>query len=397
MVERKGMFISFPDDFSLEERELIEEAFRMGNTGAIETKGFKKFLDFILAIPELVVVTFVSSAIATGFFEKLGGDIYDAVKKKLAQGFSKRLNAKLQFKIILSNSELTVEIGVKRLDHFDFVVKNITELIRKYELEGLTKGYSEAGYRVSDDNQWEKIPAGRDADQKEFKSGFRFQNHRNSFIFPQDEANYEHEYKIFQQKAIINNPFRTTIIDIHDKKEYEKMLALREKVYIEELGWIDKEDLSYDNDHAVFIVVYDAEQNHAGSLRILKPETPWMIEKEFKDLLNGLEINKTGAIEITRLAISTENRHRLASIQASIRLFQGLFHWLASNQFSTLYMVVRPQYFKFFEIEGFCPERLGIRIPEFDGVAGKISLDVTMPYLKENRYDLWDWITENKI
>lgn len=394
MKYNNGIFISFSSDFSLEERELIQEAFRMVNTEAPEMKGFRKFMDLILAVPAMVVVTFTSGAIATGFFEKLGGDIYEAFKKKILEGFSKQLKAKLQFKIQLDNFELTVELNVKKLDQLDLIAKKITDLVRKHEYESLTEGYGEAIYRVTDDNQWEKNQMDQNSDTKEFKGGFRFQNYRNPIVFPTDEPDYEHEYKVFRQEAIINNPYRTKIIDIHNKAEFDKMLELRKNVYINELHWIKEEDDFYDNEHAVYLVVYDEMKNHAGSLRILKPESPWMIEKEFKVLLNGYEINKTSAIEITRLVISTENRHRLDSLQASVCLFQGLFQWMAVNQFSSLYMVVRPEYFRFFRMEGFCPESIGISDPNFDGVAGRIVLDFTMSFLKENRYDLWEWITK---
>jgi N-acyl-L-homoserine lactone synthetase len=394
MTDIKSMFISFPSDYSPEERELISEAFRMGETETVEKKGFGEFMDLILASPDMVVITFVTSALATGIFRKLGGDIYDVVKKKLTEGFSKRLKAKLQFKIQLMHTELTVELNVKKLDQIDFVFKNITELIRKYEMNGVTDKVDDVCYRVTEDNHWEKIRPGQDPNEKEFKGGFRFQNYRNLSVFLPDETDYEHEYKVLRQDAIINNPFHTIIIDKHNQEEFAKMLELRKNVYINELGWIKAEDDFYDNEHAIYIIVYDKQKNHVGSMRILKPESRWMIEKEFKALLDGYEINKTNSIEITRLAISTENRHKLESMQASVRLFQGLFQWMTANRFLSLYMVVRPAYFKFFKIEGFCPEPLGIGIPEFDGVAGKIDLNITMPFLKENRYDLWEWITQ---
>jgi N-acyl-L-homoserine lactone synthetase len=174
------------------------------------------------------------------------------------------------------------------------------------------------------------------------------------------------------------------------------MLELRKKVYIDELDWIKEEDNFYDKQDAVYIVVYDEFNKQAGSLRILKPHSPWMIEKEFKVLLDGYPINKTpSSIEITRLFISTEERHLLGSMQASVRLFQALYQWMTAGKFDTIYMVVRPEYMRFFRMESFCPVPIGKRVKGFDGVAGKIDLNFTMPYMKEKNYELWEWITMN--
>lgn len=393
MADYNGMFISFPSDYSLEEKELIKDAFRIGNTKIIEKKGFGEFVDLILALPEMVVVTFVSGAVATEFFEKLGGDIYDIVKKKLSEGFSKRLKAKVQFKFLLCNTVLSIELNIKRMDQLDFVFKNITELIRKHEIDSMTEEFNEVSYWVADNNCWEKRRSGQVSNETEFKGSLRFQSNRNLYVFPPDETDSEQQYKQFRQVAIVDNFYSTAIIDKNNKEEFEKMMKLRKKVYIDELHWIKEEDDFYDNEHAVYIVVYDERKNHVGSLRILKPESRWMIEKEFKALLGGYEVNKSASIEITRLLISTEKRHLRESMWASVCLFRGLYQWMTANRFSSLYMVVRPEYFKFFEIEGFCPEPIGIKDPNFDGVAGKIDLNITMPYLKENRYDLWKWIT----
>jgi len=395
MAVNNGMFISFPSDYSSEEKELILDVFQMENTKIIVKKGFGEFVDLILAAPAMVVVTFVSGAIATGFFKKLGEGIYDTVKKKLSEGFPKRLEAKVQFKIPLGNTELKVEMNIKKKEQLDFVFKNIIDLIRNCENDGLTKEFNEVDYRVTDDNCWTKIRSDHAPVATELKKGgFGFQDYGNRYVFPPEETETELQYKQLRQAAIVDNFYYTAIIDLNNKEEFGEMLELRKSVYIDELHWIEAEDDFYDNEHAVYLIVYDDRKNQIGSLRILKPESRWMIEKEFKTLLGGYEVNKTASIEITRLLISTENRHLRESMRASVCLFRGIYQWMTANQFHSLYMVVRPEYFKFFEIEGLRPEFIGIKDPNFDGVAGKIELDITMPYLKENRSDLWQWITK---
>ncbi|HEX3045257.1 MAG TPA: hypothetical protein VHY08_10900, partial [Bacillota bacterium] len=235
MAEIDGMDISFPKDYTEEERELILSAFGMANTETLEKKGFGEFVDLMMASPEMVIVTFVSGAIATGILRKLGGDIYDAVKKKLSEGFSKRVKAKARFVISLGNVELNVEFDIKNMDQLDFVFNHIIELIRKHENDGLAHEFQAVNYRVSADNNWEKIQPGQSSGETENKGVPGFQTYHNLYVFPQEETDSEQQEKVYRQEAIEDNPYSIAIIDINNQEEFEKMLELRKKVYIDEL------------------------------------------------------------------------------------------------------------------------------------------------------------------
>ncbi|MCL6592224.1 MAG: hypothetical protein K6U80_20045 [Firmicutes bacterium] len=364
------IFFSFPSDYKTAEKNLILGAFQMDNIKTIEKKGFGEVMDLAAAPPETVVVTMGSGVLAAGLFEKMDREDEDAGKTKLLEGFSKKPRARVLFQIQLGGNELKVEININNIQQLDYVLKNLNELIQQHLNDGVDS------YWITDGRSWQEIQPSQGVNE----------------FFPTSDI--ERQIKHLRVVAVDQNPYTTAIIDINNKEEYEKMLELRKKVYINELHWITEENLFYDNEHAVFIIVYDENKNQVGSMRILKPESQWMIEEEFKTLLGDYKIKKEGAIEITRLLISKENRDMRESLWASVRLFRALYQWMTANHFSAIYMVVLPEYFKFFQLEGLRPIKIGTVDPNFYAVAGKIELERTMKYLEENIYDLWYWLTK---
>jgi N-acyl-L-homoserine lactone synthetase len=381
MSNKNMIFFSFPGDYEKPLKKQIMDAFRVGGIETIEKKGFDQFMDLLIALPETVVISIGPGVSVRAIFEILRGESSEKIKVKLLQEFSGR-PTKVLFIIPFGMNELNVEINIKR-DQLDFLFDHISELIDQYENAASMKNYKKGSFWVIAGDGWKEIRA----------------DQYNNNVFAPLKTDTERQEKLLRQTSIKENPYSVVVIDQTDQVEYEKMLKLRQRVYDQELHWFPDKTDQYDHEDSVYLIVYDEEKEQVGSLRILKSDRPWMIEKEFKPLLGKDKVDKAGAIEITRLFISTEKRHLRESLWANVRLFRGIYQWMTANQFSTIYMVVRPEYFKFFEMEGLCPARLGhgVDASDFDGaVAGRIDLETTMPYLKEHMYDLWQWITNKE-
>nr|WP_235715960.1 acyl-homoserine-lactone synthase [Acetivibrio cellulolyticus] len=379
--------ITYPTYFTDDEKQDINSLFQVETSITKETKGFESFVDYLMSSPVSVVISFGSVAIASSLFSQLGKDLYNCTKQRIEKCFSKKNDAQMQFLVPIGKGEIIIMVDAKNQEQIDFFFKNINSLISHYETQGL--GDRTIVRLITDGTRWVE---GKSLSAPNLEENLKVILSEQK---PSDNTNDEEQQsKFLRQFAITDNPFKIKILNKNHGDQFEKMLEMRKKVYIDELHWIENEDSFYDNNDAVYICVSDPdEKNILGSMRILKSESDWMINREFKELLGAENINKTGGIEITRLAVSGSNRHHLESMQISVCLFRGMYRWMTENSYRFIYMVVRKPYFRFFDIQGFCPVLLGTTSEKFgDAVAGKIDLAIAMNYMRENNRNLWQWL-----
>jgi len=154
---------------------------------------------------------------------------------------------------------------------------------------------------------------------------------------------------------------------------------LRHRIFCRELGWVPgREDLleidDYD-DYAVFFGVFDSERRLAAYLRLIMPEKPFMLEKEFLSLVGpGHKIERSrDRAEISRLCVAPEARKsRIASgsrtYGISIFLFKGVYHWCIDKGIRYLYAVTEEKVYRLFCAKGFPYRLIGEPTTMADGV-----------------------------
>jgi len=93
-----------------------------------------------------------------------------------------------------------------------------------------------------------------------------------------------------------------------DEKEREKAYKVRYRIFAEKLGWLIPNPHEMDYDH------YDEYARHVGVFlngrmigysRIIFPDGVFMIEEDFKDLVNEELLEKKNSLEISRVLVDT--------------------------------------------------------------------------------------------
>jgi len=144
------------------------------------------------------------------------------------------------------------------------------------------------------------------------------------------------------------NKFTAKNLDLNE--EIEEAFRLRYKIFCEGLKWFPLNDDGKECDQydlcSVHFGVYSSAEL-VGYSRIIPPENTFMLEKEFKDLLDeSYSVQKeknTG--EISRLAIKKDLR-LTHGFQISIVLYKLMYHWSLENKMRYWYMVVDTKYLK---------------------------------------------------
>jgi len=163
--------------------------------------------------------------------------------------------------------------------------------------------------------------------------------------------------------------------------EEEKIQAyhLRHRVFCQELGWVPQsEDVleidKYD-DGAIFFGIFDKQNKLLAFLRLIVPEGPFMLEKEFSSLI---EINhkirkEYDTVEVSRLCIAPEARNEIISSNLGIHnismlLYKGVYHWCIRNNIRYLYLVVEYKIYRLLKAKGFPCKPIGEPQTMHDGV-----------------------------
>jgi acyl homoserine lactone synthase len=165
------------------------------------------------------------------------------------------------------------------------------------------------------------------------------------------------------------------------EEAYEKILAyqLRYRVFHQELGWVPRRESQletdeYDN-HATSFGVFDNERRLLAYMRLIKPEVPYMLEKEFSAMVGPEhEIRKeSDTVELSRLCVAPEVRSDRISGNfgvgtLSLLLYKGVYHWCMAHAIRYLYLVVEKKVFRMVRAGGFPCKLVGEPVIMPDGV-----------------------------
>ncbi len=163
------------------------------------------------------------------------------------------------------------------------------------------------------------------------------------------------------------------------EEETVKASHLRYRVFCQELGWLPKSEKEleiddYDN-NAVFFGVFDGQRELLAYLRLIMPESPFMLEREFASLLgHRYKIRKEkDTAEVSRLCLAPKARkNRIFCTSGiygvSIFLFKGVYHWCIRNGIRYLYAVAEQKIWRLFYAKGFPYKPIGELKKMPDGV-----------------------------
>lgn len=162
---------------------------------------------------------------------------------------------------------------------------------------------------------------------------------------------------------------------------HEKILAyqLRYRVFCQELGWVPPRESKleideYDN-HAVPFGVFDDMGRLLAYMRLIKPEVPYMLEKEFMCMVApDHQIRKEpDTVEISRVCLAPEARTdqiagNFGVTSLSLLLYKGVYQWCLANSIRYLYLVMEKKVFRLIRARGFNCELVGQPVVMPDGV-----------------------------
>jgi N-acyl amino acid synthase of PEP-CTERM/exosortase system len=189
---------------------------------------------------------------------------------------------------------------------------------------------------------------------------------------------------------------------------YEKQEAyrLRYQVFAEELKWVPRDPncLEVDDyDSNCVLVGLFANNQLIACLRILQSFQDFMLEKEFKEILGGVEIQKTRkTIEVTRFCVKEEVRKsqvitKYGNFPVIMALEKAFYNWCRCNGKDDVYMVVSKNFFRLLNLLGMPCKELAPAIKMPDGVialAATSSWSAFEEYCKNKKPQLLAWFKD---
>jgi|SRR5579871_282108 len=124
--------------------------------------------------------------------------------------------------------------------------------------------------------------------------------------------------------------------------ELEKAQRLRHRVFVEKLKWIEGRDGLDLDDHDEGAVVFGVFEGHIlrGCVRVVLPHKPFMLERDFRGLLNGQPLwKRMDTVEVSRFVIDpdmTDARQRRRTV---LLLHYLIYTWVRRNGVRRLYFV----------------------------------------------------------
>lgn len=170
---------------------------------------------------------------------------------------------------------------------------------------------------------------------------------------------------------------RLKIAQTRDDKN--KAFKLRHILFSQELKWVPESEDGLETDaydeSAVMLIALDSQDRILGHMRIHPPETPFMIEDEFSNLLNPeCRITKNPhAIEVTRCGVAPWARSLKFStawgtVDVFTLLIKGTYAWCLEQGCNYVYAVTDHKVLRLLKMRGFPVESLGEPTLMPDGV-----------------------------
>jgi N-acyl amino acid synthase of PEP-CTERM/exosortase system len=157
--------------------------------------------------------------------------------------------------------------------------------------------------------------------------------------------------------------------DLTTDSEKIQAYCLRHRIFCQELGWMPQRENGQERDgydyKAVFLGVYDRRRRLLAFLRLIMPQTTFMLEREFSRLVGPEhKIRKEDdTVEVSRLCVAPEARNckfsghfdsqGISSESISMLLYKGAYRWCVRKDIRYLYFVVEQKIYKLLHLKGF--------------------------------------------
>ena len=201
-----------------------------------------------------------------------------------------------------------------------------------------------------------------------------------------------------------------SVKNITNNKEKTMAHKLRHRVFSQELGWVpqSKDFMEVDgyDENAVFFGVFDEYQNLKSFLRVVMPQSTFMLEKEFPFLLGeNYKVRKENdTVEVSRLCVAPEARSEKASgnfgvHSVSMMLYKGFYHWCLKNSIRYLYLVVEEKVYRLLCAKGFPCKLVGESIVMPDGVIAVAAMLDWREFeeIGIKRPKMFTWFKQNQL
>jgi acyl homoserine lactone synthase len=155
-----------------------------------------------------------------------------------------------------------------------------------------------------------------------------------------------------------------------DPDERDQAYRLRHRIFCERLGWVPKKAAEMETDdydaYAIPFGVFDGQRCLNAYIRLIAPEDPFMLDREFSFLVGGWKSLRKdrGAGEISRLCLAREGRTAVVSSRwgvqpLSLFLFKGLYAWCLERGIRRLYAVTEHKAYRLFRARGIPVDPIG--------------------------------------
>ncbi|HBE77523.1 MAG TPA: hypothetical protein DDW65_07030 [Firmicutes bacterium] len=191
------------------------------------------------------------------------------------------------------------------------------------------------------------------------------------------------------------------LVTIEEQETMEGIYRLRNEIYAKEKGWAPDlstgmEKDSYDNENSRYVAVSIPDESGKamviGCQRIIPLQFPIMLDKDFRELIPGIELTRESAIEVTRIAIDKKFRRQ----HADLLIYREVVKWSKENNIIHWYFVVEPKYLHYLNWLGIEAVQIGKEKVFPDGVktiAVYIDLPRALEKLKVNNPEVHQFVT----
>ncbi|MBI5047609.1 MAG: GNAT family N-acetyltransferase [Deltaproteobacteria bacterium] len=185
-------------------------------------------------------------------------------------------------------------------------------------------------------------------------------------------------------------------------EEMETAFRLRHEVFVDELKWVSASPDGMEKDgydaFANALGVFDVDNRLVGHVRLIPAPMPFMIEKEFADLLPKDEPFRklTNMAEATRICVKKECRTVTVNPSVTIchLLYKAIYQLCLKQDVRYLVAVSEKITYRYFK--AYLPFKpLGVFLPFGDGViAGVVSLDLRKfeSFAMERKPEFFQWM-----
>jgi acyl-homoserine lactone synthase len=185
--------------------------------------------------------------------------------------------------------------------------------------------------------------------------------------------------------ALAREIFVIRIIDKHSQRRFARTLdqhfRLRHEIFVQERGWKDFdrgtiETDQYDNEHSIYAVAVDDDDDAVGCFRLYPTTLPHMLSEQFASMVDGSIVERSDILELTRFSISKRRRDS----RTYHELFLGLLEYCLSEGISGTTALMRTLRIPVIQSVGMTVHPLGLS----KDIDGEINTAVLLEMTEES-------------